>query len=298
MTICPYTDNEWEVLPHVILTADIDWDPSVINYEQEDIEEWFNAVQELGDNTPDPLFDEFGDYKRIHHVTEAMLSSSIICNSVITDFYSMLKLYNTSIKPRDVNYETYHSKFACLPVDIIKYTFDNTTQFYRLTTSTYLKKRYKSPFPACNVHRRSEPVATDTVYADTPSIDGGITMDQLFVGTWTLVCDVYPMKTEKQFVNTLQDNIRRRGAMTKLISDRAQVEISNKVQDILRNYIIGDWQSEPHQQHQNLAERRYQDVKRLANALLDRTGAPPSLWLLALTHACYILNHTANSSMN
>lgn len=85
--------------------------------------------------------------------------------------------------------------------------------------------------------------------------------------------------------------------MYKLISDRAHVEISNKVQDILQNYIIKDWQSEPHQQHQNSAERCYQDVKRLANTLLDQTDTPPSLWLLALTHVCIILNFTSNGSI-
>ena len=85
--------------------------------------------------------------------------------------------------------------------------------------------------------------------------------------------------------------------MTKLISDSAQVEISKKVQDIKRNLIIADWQSEPHQQHQNPAERRYQDVKRLTNTLLDRTGAPTSLWFLAMTHACFILNHSVNASI-
>ena len=36
-----------------------------------------------------------------------------------------------------------------------------------------------------------------------------------------LVTDVYPLKSQKQFVNTLEDNIRFRGAMTKLISDYA-----------------------------------------------------------------------------
>ena len=97
----------------------------------------------------------------------------------------------------------------------------------------YLKKRYKSPFPACIVHHRNGPVATDTVYSDTPAIDSGVTAAQFFVGTESMVCDVYPMQTDKQFVHVLQDNIRRRGAMTKLISDRAQVKISKKVQDIL-----------------------------------------------------------------
>jgi hypothetical protein len=35
------------------------------------------------------------------------------------------------------------------------------------------------------------------------------------------------MSNDKQFINTLEDNIRYRGAMDKLISDRAQLEISN-----------------------------------------------------------------------
>ena len=35
---------------------------------------------------------------------------------------------------------------------------------------------------------------------------------------------------------TLEDNIRFKGAITILISDYAQVEISNKVKDILRMY--------------------------------------------------------------
>lgn len=106
-------------------------------------------------------------------------------------------------------------------------------------------------------------------------------------------CDVYPLKNDKQFVKVLQNNIRRQGAFFKLISDRAQVEISNKVQNVLQNYIIQNWQSEPHQQHQNAAEWCNQDAKRLANTLLDHPGAPLSLWFLALTYVCMILNHTA-----
>jgi hypothetical protein len=34
------------------------------------------------------------------------------------------------------------------------------------------------------------------------------------------------MKTEQQFVNTLKDNIRERGALSRLLSGGAQVEIS------------------------------------------------------------------------
>ena len=91
------------------------------------------------------------------------------------------------------------------------------------------------------MHQWSEPVAsTDTVYSDTPAIDSGVTAAQFFVGTESLVYDIYPMKTDSHFVNVLQENIKRRGVMSTLISDRAQVETSNKVQDILTNYLIKD----------------------------------------------------------
>jgi hypothetical protein len=165
--------------------------------------------------------------------------------------------------------------------------------------STTLKKHYKSPFRAMNAHRHDEPVATDTLYSDTPAVaDSGATSAQLFVGTETLLTDVYGMKTDKQFVNTLEDNIRERGAMSKLISDRAQAEISNKVVDILRALFISSWQSEPHQQHQNYAENRYQTVsKTMGNTILDRTGAPSYTWLLCLTYVCFILNFTVSSAL-
>ena len=141
-------------------------------------------------------------------------------------------------------------------------------------------------------------MASDEVFSDTPAIDGGETSAQIFVGTESLVTDVCGMKSGKQFVNTLLDNITKRGAMTKLVTDSAKVETSNKVNDVLRHMIIGAWQSEPHMQHQNPAERRWQTVKRLANTIMDRTGSPACLWLLALTYVCFVLNHTAAAVLN
>ena len=109
-----------------------------------------------------------------------------------------------------------------------------------------MKKHLKSRNPALNVPRRHEAVATDTVYSDTPAVDTGVKQAQLFVGKESLVSDIYPMRSGKQFVNTLEDNICRHSAMDKLISDSAKNEISHKVQDILRAYNISDWQSQPH----------------------------------------------------
>mmetsp|Transcript_22842 Transcript_22842/g.34620 ORF Transcript_22842/g.34620 Transcript_22842/m.34620 type:complete len:658 (+) Transcript_22842:2551-4524(+) len=209
----------------------------------------------------------------------------------------------TNTKPiqhlrQEVDYTIKTPYFCWLPLDIVKKTFQATTQFARIPMSTHLTKHYKSPNPALNVHRRNEAIATDTVYADVPAVDDGSACAQIFVGTESSFLEVYGMKSEKQFVNTLQDTIRRRGAPTGLISDRAQVEISNQVLDLLRAYVISDWQSEPHQQHQNICEQRYQDLKRIVNRVMDRTNTPPECWLLALSYVSFVLNHTALKSLN
>ena len=70
------------------------------------------------------------------------------------------------------------------------------------------EKPLKSRNPALNIPRRHDPVATDTVFSDTPAVDSGVKQAQVFVGRDSLVADAYPMKSGKQFVNTLENNIR------------------------------------------------------------------------------------------
>jgi hypothetical protein len=86
-------------------------------------------------------------------------------------------------------------------------------------------------------------------------------MAQIFIGSLTHFLEVYGIKNENQFVNTLLDTIRKRGAMNRLCSDSARVEISERVLDVLRAYHIDDWQSEPYYQHQNFAEGMIGQVK-------------------------------------
>ena len=162
---------------------------------------------------------------------------------------------SSAVKSRERNWERLQKYFAWLPKLVIQKTFDCTTQLARIPMSAHLQRHYRSPFPAINVNRRDENVATDTVYADTADIEHGFKAAQFFAGTTSLVCDIYGVKTDAQFLQTLQDNVRKRGAMNKLISDRAQAEVSSAVKDYMRWLMIDDWQSEPHQQNQNFAER-------------------------------------------
>ena len=160
-----------------------------------------------------------------------------------------------------------------------------------------MKKHLKSRNPALNIPRRHEPVATDTVFSDTPAVDSGVKQAQVFVGRDTLAADTYPMKSGKQFVNTLDDNIRRRGAIDKLLSDSAKTEISNKVMDIVRVYHISNWNSEPYHQNQNPAEWRYRTIKSWTNTVM-RSATPTNCWLLYLIYVCHLLSHIACSALD
>jgi hypothetical protein len=184
-----------------------------------------------------------------------------------------------------------------MSADIIQKMFEHTTQYAQLPTGTMLKKAFRSPHPALNVYRRNEDVGCDIVYCDVPAIFDASTAAVLFFGTSSKVTNVHGIKHDNQFANTLEDTIIQRGAPNCLLSDRGQAIIRHKVEDILLTFCIGKWQSEPHQHHQNPAERRYHTVKKATNRILDRTGAPAHLWLLCLQYFCYILNHTYNMTI-
>ena len=176
---------------------------------------------------------------------------------------------------------------------------EQSTQWGVSIPNTFpMKKHLKLRNPTLIISRRHEPVGADTVFSDTPAVDSGIKQAQVFVGRDTLVADAYPIKSGKQFVNTLGDNIRMRGAMDKLPSDSAKTEISNKVMDILRAYHISYLHSEPYHQNQNPAEWRNKTVKSWTNRVMNRSGAPANCWLLCLIYVCYIFNHISCAALD
>jgi hypothetical protein len=138
------------------------------------------------------------------------------------------------------NFELPSPLFGWAPANTIKRTLNVTTQYAHGRVSDTLKQHWRSRFPAYNVKRRNEPVATDTVFSDTPAVDSGVNAAQIFVGRESLVVDAYGLKIDKEFVNTLEDNIRERGAMDKLVSYCAKAETSNRVKNILRALCISN----------------------------------------------------------
>ena len=97
-----------------------------------------------------------------------------------------------AIKSQPIDFEKLRTYFGWVNKHTIEKTFNKTTQWAVASTMYPMRKHFMSRFPAFNIPRRSEEIATDTIFSDTPAIDSGVTMAQLFVGKRTLVTDVYP----------------------------------------------------------------------------------------------------------
>ena len=285
------TDQDMDTYPHVFFTSPDEWDPSVLDHDPPPLD-GLDPSQVLDQPFGDPMFDAYGDFNE-----RIIANLNILLDAPPEDYGSYIaNLHQGSSQEPDWN--ALRPFFAWTSPSSIQDTFNVTTRHGSAPhTQDYIKKHFKSRNPVFNIPRRSEAVATDTIFSDTPAVDDGSTMAQFFCGRDTLVCDAYGIKSTKQFINTLSDNIRKRGAMDTLISDGGKYEISKRVTDLLRSLFIQDYQSEPYHQHQNKAENRFGLAKRYTNTVMNTSGCPACCWLLCLQYICVVLNHLASPTL-
>ena len=212
------TDKDLERYPAVHLTGPHEWDPSVLDYTHPSGDgecPWSNDPDER--SAFDPNFDEFGDYtQRVIQMLSILDDSSSTltpCPTLMTNQH-VFRTYQHDVSHEAPDYEKFRPYSGWVNGDTVQKTMGQSTQWGVSLPNTFpMKKHLKSRNPALNIPRRHEAVATDTVFSDTPAVDSGVKQAQVFVGRDTLVADAYPM------INTLEDNIRRCGAMDKLLSD-------------------------------------------------------------------------------
>ena len=285
------TDHDMDTYPHVFFTSPDEWDPSVLDHDPPPLD-GLDPSQVLDQAFGDPMSDAYGDFNE-----RIIANLNILLDAPPEDYGSYIaNLHQGSSQEPDWN--ALRPFFAWTSPSSIQDTFNVTTRHGSAPhTQDYIKKHFKSRNPVFNIPRRSEAVATDTIFSDTPAVDDGSTMAQFFCGRDTLVCDAYGIKSTQQFINTLSDNIRKRGAMDTLISDGGKYEISKRVTDLLRSLFIQDYQSEPYHQHQNKAENRFGLAKRYTNTVMNTSGCPAFCWLLCLQYICVVLNHLASPTL-
>jgi len=174
------TDKEFSTLPHVVLTSDSNWDPTILDSEFDPEVEWQDAQE---DDFFDPNFDDTGNYL---HRQIAFLDtfSSVEEQEDFDDKVDRLLLHvnRNKVKMKEPDYEALCPCFAWAPADIVKKMLEATTQCAQNSYNLPFRMHYCLHFPALNVDCHREAVATDTIYSDTPAIDDGATCAQIFVG--------------------------------------------------------------------------------------------------------------------
>ena len=140
----------------------------------------------LGPMTPliafDDNFDEFGDYThRAIQILNILDDSSqqmipfptIRANQHV--FRTNKHIHNTDTP----DYENLRPYLSWVNVDTVQKTIEESTQWgVSIPNSFPMKRHLKSRNPAL----KHEPVATDTVFSDTPAVDSGVKQAQVFVG--------------------------------------------------------------------------------------------------------------------
>jgi hypothetical protein len=172
--MCPFTDKEFEELPHVLWMSEDDWDPTSLDSVIFDDPNWYKA--EPSPPLPDPMYYEYGEFcgrvlinqheSQVHYFDaldmkpgsdndefhDALEQFADDPDSVIN-----LVVYRANRAHYICDHETveaapkfvmtsepdYRQLCPCLgwlPIDAIKKTFKRTTQLTRMPMSTILKK--------------------------------------------------------------------------------------------------------------------------------------------------------------
>ena len=292
------TEQDMDTYPHVFFTSPDKWDPSVLDHDPPPLD-GLDPSQVPDQTFGDPMFDAYGDFNECIIATLNTLLDAPPgdCGSY-TEISSVFTANLHQSSPQEPDWNALCPVFAWTSPSSIQDTFNVTTRHGTAPhTQDYMKKHFKSRNPVFNIPRCSEAVATDTIDSDTPAVDDGSTMAQFFCGCDTFVSDAYGIKPTKQFINTLSDNIRKRGAMDTLISDGGKYGVSKRVTDLLRSLFIQDYQSEPYLQHQKKAENCFGLAKRYTNTVMNTSGCPACCWLLCLQYICVVLNHLASPTL-
>ena len=277
------TDQDMDTYPHVFITSPDEWDPSQV------------PDQPFGD----PMFDTHGDFNQpiIANLNNLLVAPPGDCESY-TEISSVFTANLHQSSPQEPDWNTQRPFLAWTSPSSIKDTFNVTTRHGTApNTQDYIKHHFKPRNPVFSIPRCSEDVATDTIFSDTPAVDDGSTMAQFFCGHDTLVCDAYGIKSTKQFINTLSDNIRKWGAMDTLISDGGNYDISKGVTDFLHFLVIQDYQSESYHQDQNKTETCFGPAMRYTNTVMNTYGYLACCWLLCLQYIFVVLHHLASPTL-
>ncbi|GKY94554.1 hypothetical protein MPSEU_000421100 [Mayamaea pseudoterrestris] len=296
------TFDDLDKYPTVIMTSDVPWDSTVYDVEHahDDFDERDHDYGSF-----DERFDDDGITHRNRHTpTRTGDELDVLINRCVRHAqFSRVNL--RKLRSKEPDYNALRPYLGWVPTERVQQTLRHTEAWYHLSAHPRLPFRHltKSRFPAANVQRLRELFATDTIHSDTPALDdgilghGGATKMQLFVGRESFYTRGYPMKSESEMSNALEDFIREVGAPNGLLSDNAKSETGKAVRDLCRMYNIPQVTTEPGHPEQNPCERHTSHIKPMMENLQRDSGSPGHCWVLLIKFVIMILNVLATKSL-
>ena len=163
------TDQDMDTYPHVFFTSPDEWDPSVLDHDPPHLD-GLDPSQVSDQHFGDPMFDAYGDFNEriIANLNILLDAPPGDCGSYTAiSSVSTVNLHQSS--PQEPDWNALRPFFAWTSPSSIKDTFNVTTRHGTAPhTQDYIKKHFKSRNHVFNIPRRSEAVATDTIFSDTP----------------------------------------------------------------------------------------------------------------------------------
>ena len=105
----------------ILLTADLDWNPSSLDYGHDD-EHWFDAMESLPDLNCNHLFDEHGDYLHTHEIEvnlKKLENTSNTNNTLIDNDQILCAAYPHEMFDSQSYFQSIQPQFGWLPINII-----------------------------------------------------------------------------------------------------------------------------------------------------------------------------------
>ena len=170
----PYMDMKYpseedlDTFPHVYFTADTEWDPSIMDDEFDDFDE-----QAFEDDDDDLAFTSpVNDFGELTGDLETDIDIMILEAKADLAYHKSEFIINENgVKQKKVKpkFEAMRRNFLWVSPERIKKTLQATTQFARSVGRIPFRKHYKTRWPAANVNRFNDDVATDTFF-QTPRL--------------------------------------------------------------------------------------------------------------------------------
>lgn len=201
----------------------------------------------------------------------------------------------------DVNLDHWKQLLGFPSDEVVEKTIESTTQLLhepvemerREIPRQHRKKRLLPLHPK----RLRGRVDADTFFSTVKSIRNYKCV-QLFVHVLSDFIFIRCMQRESHSHGAYQDFVREVGAPEMIITDNSKTQTGKKWEATNRKLLTKQRKFAPHNQNQNKAERRIQDVKRKTMTVLYRFNAPLVFWCYCMCFIVDCMNVTAKRKLN